>query len=374
MSAASRCFQLILRYHCLCPFFSSASNFRSVHLPIFRITRCYFATDASPDKDRVANEVFNEFLSTIENATALDMEVYSAYINKACNAGNLSAARKMLQMLHEKNIFLSPKVYTHLLVKASQKNDIDLSCQVFKKLLLSNKSLSTTMFLNFAQSFTKMNDHVEVLKFVKEVSEMTCSSTSVVNRIIFAFAKSGQTDKALFIFDHFKRHKFSVDLVTYNTVLDILGRAGRVDEMINEFASLEEAGFVPDFISYNTLLNSLRKVGRLDMCSFYFKKMVESGIEPDLLTYTALIESFGRSGNVEVSLEFFKEMKLKKIRPSIYIYRSLIGNLNKAGKFELAAKLSEEMNSPSTHLADQPEDFKPKRRQWNTQKSKTEHN
>lgn len=318
----------------------------------------------------MADHVLNEFLSTIEQAAAPSMELYSAYIDKACSAGDLSAARRMLQMLHEKNIFLNPNMYTRLLVKASQKNDIDFSCQIFKKLLSSNKFPSAAAFLNFAQAFTKMNDYVELLIYIKEVSEITCSSASTVNRIIFAFAKSGQKDKALLIFDHFKRQKFCVDLITYNIVLDILGRSGHVDEMLNEFTSMEEAGFVPDFISFNTILNSLQKVGKLDMCFSYFKKMFESGIEPDLLTYTALIESFGRSGNVELSLELFREMKLKGIRPSIYIYRSLIKNLNQAGKFELAGKLSEEMNSPLTCLAG-PEDFKPRRRQQNTQKSNT---
>ncbi|KAI9086103.1 hypothetical protein K1719_031936 [Acacia pycnantha] len=277
--------------------FKPVSSFRSVCSPIFRISRCYLVTDAHPDKDSVSDEVLNDFLSVIENESAPSMKVCSACIDKICDTGNLSAARKMLHVLHEKNVHFSSKLYARLLVLACQKNDVDLSFHIFKKLLLSNESIGTTVYLNFSQAFIGMSDSVELLRFVKEVLVMTHSSTPVMNRIIFAFAKSGQKDKALLIFNHLKRMNFSLDLITYNIVLDILGRSGSVDEMLSEFASMEEVDIVPDFISYNTIINSFRRVGRFDMCLFYLRKMVESGIEPDLLTYTALIDSFGRSGN-----------------------------------------------------------------------------
>ncbi|XLU35150.1 hypothetical protein S245_071216, partial [Arachis hypogaea] len=324
----------------------------------------FFSTAASPDKEIVAEKVLKEFHPTIENAAASSVKDYAAYIDKMCKIGNLFTVRQMLQALQERNISVPPNVYIVLLAEASQKNDIDLSCQAFKKLLLSCKSPTAASCLSFGQAFTKADGCIELLRFIEEVSEITCSSTSFVNKIIFALAKSGQKDKALVIFDYLKSRNCSLDLVTYNIVLDILGRTGRVDEMFDVFATMKEAGFVPDTVSYNSVLNGLRKAGRTDMCIVYFKEMSENGIEPDLLTYTALIENFGRSGNAEESLKCFSEMKLKGILPSIYIYRSLINNLNKSGKVELAKELLEEMNLSSTRLAG-PEDFKHKRRRRN---------
>ncbi|CAJ1956504.1 unnamed protein product [Sphenostylis stenocarpa] len=314
-------------------------------------------------------EVLKEFLSTVENTPAPSTKVYSTYSYEMCKSGNLSAASKMLQILNDKKIVVSLDVFNLILEEASQKNDIDLSCQVFMKLLLSCKSLSAISCLKFARAFTKVNDCVELLRFLEEISEIMSSSTSssFINKIIFAFAKCGQREKSLVIFDHLRRQKYGLDLVTYNIVLDILGHTGRVDEMIDVFASIKDTGLVPDIVSYNTLINSLRKVGRFDMCFAYFKEMTENGIEPDLLTYTAIIEIFGRSGNVEESLKCFREMKMKGILPSIYIYRSLIQNLNKTGKIELATELLEELNSSSTCLAG-PDDFKRKRRQRHTLK------
>eukprot|EP00256_Glycine_max_P043689 XP_006594863.1 pentatricopeptide repeat-containing protein At1g11900 isoform X2 [Glycine max] len=303
-------------------------RFRFKHSSALSKTICFqvYSTEASPGIERVTHEVLKEFLATVENAPTSNAKVYYGYIDKICKAGNLSVA-------------------------------------IFRKLLLSCESPSATSCLKFAQAFSKVNDCVELLRFLEEISEITCSSTSsFINKIIFAFAKCGQRDKSLVIFDHLKRQGYGLDLVTYNIVLDILGRTGRVDEMLDVFASIKDTGFVPDTVSYNTLINGLRKAGRFDMCFVYFKEMTEKGVEPDLLTYTAIIEIFGRSGNVEESLKCFREMKLKGVLPSIYIYRSLIHNLNKTGKVELATELLEELNSSSTCLAG-PADFKQKRKQ-----------
>ncbi|KAK2424520.1 pentatricopeptide repeat-containing protein [Trifolium repens] len=324
-----------------------------------------FSTESFLDKESVTSKVLKEFRATIENAPAPRAEVYYAYIDRMCKSGNLSAATQMLQILNDKNIVVSPNLYNLILVEAIQKNDIDLSCQVLKKLLLSGESPSATSCIKFAQAFRKEIHLLALLNFFKEIaSETSCSSiSSFINKMAFAFAKSGQKDRALMIFEHLKRQNDSCfDLITYNIVLYILGCTGRVDEMLDVFASLKEAGFVPDTISYNTLINGLRKVGRSDMCVEYFKEMKENGNEPDLLTYTALIDISGRVGNIKESLKFFREMKLKGILPSIQIYRSLIHNLNKIEKIELATELLEEMNSSSTCLAG-PSDFKTKRRQ-----------
>lgn len=310
-----------------------------------------YSTEASPD----IKEVLKEFLATVKNTPA------------SSGNANCTYTDKMLQILNDKNIVVSLDAYNLILEEVS--HDIDLSCQVFKTLLLSCKSPSATSCLKFAQAFTKENDCVQLLRFLEEISELMSSSTSssFINKIIFAFAKCGQKDKSLVIFDHLRRQSYGIDLVTYNIVLNILGHMGRVDEMLDVFASIKDTGLIPDTVSYNTLMNCLRKVGRFDMCFVYYKEMTENGIEPDLLTYTALIEIFGRSGNVEDSLKCFREMKLKGILPSIYIYRSLIQNLNKTGKVELATELLEELSSSSTCLAG-PEDFKKKTRQRNSLK------
>lgn len=320
------------------------------------------ATHASLHEDVVAEGNLNQILAAIEDAPSSTEEICIAYLDKLCKAGDVSIAARLLQFLQNKNIFLGPNAYNLVLAAAGEKTKIEILSQVFKDLIMSREFLPLASFLNLAKGFINTNDHVLLLRLVREVSELTFPrSTMFMNRIMFAFAECRQYDKALLIYDQIKDLRSKPDLITYNTVLDILGHVGRVDEMLHEFASMKEAGIAPDFISYNTLLNQLQKAGRLDLCLIYMKEMDEGGIEPDLLTYTALIQNFGRTGNIEESLKLFREMKIKQIRPSIYIYRSLINRLKKMGKVELAMTLLEEMNASLPNLAG-PRDFKRKGR------------
>ncbi|KAK4758998.1 hypothetical protein SAY87_020299 [Trapa incisa] len=326
--------------------------FHQVGMPLL-LTSLY-STDVSPDDKQVTDDFWDD--------TEINLEAYDSQIFKLCDDGDLSSVAKLLATLHRKGVFLGLDSYSLLLTAASKKNDINLSGQAFKHLVASREQLSSASYLDLAKAFLKTPDCTELLRLVKEVSELTFPrSTTIINRIILSFSESRQSDKALLIINNMKALECKPDLITFNTILDMLGCAGRVDEMFNKFAAMKEEGIEPDIISYNTLLNSLRKIGRFDMFEALLKEMEISGVEPDLLTYTALIEAFGRSGNVEQSLRLFSEMKLKQIRPSLYIYRSLMSNLKKMGKVELAKTLLEEMQSSISELA-RPGDFKPRKR------------
>ncbi|XVF44454.1 hypothetical protein PTKIN_Ptkin02bG0122100 [Pterospermum kingtungense] len=371
MVVASRCFRILLRRKGTFIFNSSLVPGLGTHVAIGHYPpHNYFssflgnynslATQASPDAEEVTDEVFNQIIATYQTSPKSSKERCNAYVHKLCKAGNLSMAIRLLQYLRDKNIFI-PNAYNTLLAAAAERNQIDLSFQIFKDLLVFHGPLSSTCYLNLARSCANINDSTALVRYVKEIAVLAFPcSTTVINRIIFAFAICRHIEKALLIFHQIKSFGCKPDVITYNTILDILGCAGRLDEMIHEFNSMKEAGFVPDFITYNTLLNNLRKVGRLDMCLVFFREMNDGGIEPDLLTYRAMIEMFGRSGNTEEALRLFSEMKQRQIRPSIYIYRSLVDILKKAGKVDLAVSFLEEMNSSLSDLAG-PNDFKRKR-------------
>ncbi|KAE8660923.1 Pentatricopeptide repeat-containing protein [Hibiscus syriacus] len=372
MVAASRCFKILLRYKVTFNFSSSlvrglgTRNFFSVEFPCIRlfypivskiVRNCNsLTTQAAPDDERMTDEFLNQILDAYRHRPNLGGERCNAYIHKLCKAGNLSMAVMLLHYLRDKNIFI-PTAYNTLLAAAAERNQIDLSFQIFKDLLMFHRQLNSACYLNLARSCANTNDCTALIRYVKQVSELAFpKNTIIMNRIIFAFGECRQIEKSLYIFDQMKGFGCKPDVITYNTILDILGR---VDEMVNEFTTMKKAGFVPDFITYNTLLNNLRKVGRLDMCLLFFREMGDSGIEPDLITYREMIEAFGRSGNTEIALSLFSEMKQRKIRPSIYIYRSLVDILKKAGKMDLAMSFLEEMNLSISDLSGS-KDFKRK--------------
>ncbi|XP_020686066.1 pentatricopeptide repeat-containing protein At1g11900 isoform X2 [Dendrobium catenatum] len=263
------------------------------------------------------------------------------------------------EYLHDRQIHPDLNTYNLLLAAAGETGNFDLFCDIFQKLLLSKLPPDLISYLNISKVLPSLSDS-KLLKFISEVSETTAhSDPTVVNRIIFVTAKSGQIDRSLMMFEELKNHECKIDTVTFNTVLAILGRAGRVDKMLSEFSLMKELGYSPDIVTYDTLINCLRRLGRLDLCKAFAEEMLRRGFELDLQAYTALIDGLGRAGHVNDAVILFGEMK-KCHRPSIYVYRSMISNLKKFGKIEEAMDLLKEMNSSTSKLVG-PEDFRKRR-------------
>lgn len=340
-------------FSCIWPSFTASSNL-SVSLKLI-------STRATDQVKATDDTLYHQILSAVENN--LSDGVVCTLIDQLCREGSFpEMARLLLQSLHHKRIFLSVNAYDILLEAASQKNDIYLSLEIFKGILISLKAPSSKSFFHLARASAKMDSQVELLKFISEVYERTFPrSLIIMNRIIFALAECGHADKALAIFDFLKCSECKPDLFTYNSIMGILGRGGKVDDMIIQYSSMKDAGISPDLVTYNILISNFGKSFRIDLCVMCWSEMAEDGIQPDLRTYSSMIDSLGRCGNVEESLSLFNEMKCRKIKPSVYVYRSLIDSLKKMGKLEVAATLHGEMMESMSYLVG-PKDFKRKKR------------
>ncbi|KAL6535834.1 hypothetical protein OROHE_012678 [Orobanche hederae] len=291
-------------------------------------------------------EILNRINSVGEDPSISREEICLSYIRKLCADGDLLAAARLPENLRGKQIFVGPRAYNHLLEAADRMTDIEMLSQVFIDLLVSCGSVTLDSYLIVARAIGKHHDHTVLLNFIARVCKSGLPRIDIVlNRFIYALAKCGHPDHALFVVDHMKGLIIKPDLFTYNTVLAVLGRLGRADELLRVFEFMKTVDLItPDIVTYNTVLHCVRKMGRLDLCLLYFKEMGEKGIQPDSITYKALVESLGRSGNIEEALEVFYEIKRRGITPSVHIYRALIFSLKKMGKMELASEFSTEMN------------------------------
>nr|GEX57800.1 hypothetical protein [Tanacetum cinerariifolium] len=286
------------KYLFISPHFLHINHKRSSPVNILRICSILctcplksqsLVTRASAEEEEVAYQVLEEIMSELHKSPSSIKELCTNHISELCKKRNLRAAAMLLQLLRDKHSVNSLQAYNLLLVAAAETNDTEISSRVFKDMLVNHLQMNSTTYFNVAKAISMSNDFTLVQSFLKEISELIdTGSLTVINRIIYAFAECGHDYNSMLVFDNMKRLNFVPDLVTFNTILGILGKAGRVDEMLDLFASMKRDKIAPDIYSYNTLLHSLRKVG-----------------------------------NIEGSLRLFEDMKRGHIRPSVYIYRSL---------------------------------------------------
>ncbi|XP_039132256.1 pentatricopeptide repeat-containing protein At1g11900 [Dioscorea cayenensis subsp. rotundata] len=328
----------------------------------FVLVHCHFrliTTQVSATEENVIKSLVH-FVSSANDETVSRKKLYSSYIEKLCESGNIADAVLVLKHLRDRNIHVDINSYNIVLATLCKDDQFDVFSEIFRTLLLSRLPPDSTSYDSVAKALCKASEP-DLLKFIGEVAEITFNrDPTVINRIIFVAAESGQITKSTKIFEVMKNLNLKMDTVTFNTVLACLGRAGQVDKMLAEFSSMKDLGYIPDAITYNTLVNCLRRLGRLELCKLFAQEMLDKGFEMDLQTYTALIDVLGRAGHVRDAMRMFDELK-KLHNPSIYVYRSLISNLKKAGKFDIALDLWEEMNSPNSKLIG-PKDFKEKKK------------
>ena len=96
----------------------------------------------------------------------------------------------------------------------------------------------------------------------------------------------------------------SPNIVTYNTLIEVLCRERRVSEALQLLRSLTGAGasedptLKPNIVTYNILVDACGKAGQAEQVEELMGVMRRQGIEPDGITLTALIHAYGRSGMV----------------------------------------------------------------------------
>ncbi|KAH9310509.1 hypothetical protein KI387_025544 [Taxus chinensis] len=314
--------------------------------------------DALVEGDEV-EDALNRLIPDFENDSAACMNFTVVLIEKFIKLDKLIAAYSLFRALRNRGVVPDLAVCNSVLAAAGKTSDFKIACHVFKD-LLANGSPNSTSYFSLAKALTKAGDTEVSYKFCIELAgdNILCNAT-VLNRLIYAFAGTGQIKTAFALFEYMKHWKHKPDQVTYNTIIDILGKSGQADATYHEFLAMKELGHNPDIITYNTLINNFCRLGRLDLCLMILQEMTGRGFEPNLRTYTAIIDRFGRTGQVDEALRLFNEMKERGCRASIYVYRSLISNLRKAGNVEIANKLSEEMKEHSSNLIG-PRDFKKK--------------
>ncbi|KAK6925539.1 Pentatricopeptide repeat [Dillenia turbinata] len=148
------------------------------------------------------------------------------------------------------------------------------------------------------------------------------------------------------------------DLISYSSLIGLLSRKGHLDRTLAYCRDMKHAGLglmceeamkmrdemieqgcSMDVVTYNTLLNGLCNERLLCDATLLFDEIVEKGISPYFCTYSALIHGYCEDGNMDKALSFFQMMNERDIKSDTVTYGMLLDGFCKSGKMEKAYKL-----------------------------------
>jgi len=96
------------------------------------------------------------------------------------------------------------------------------------------------------------------------------------------------------------------------------------DQACQVFEKMIRSGVRPDVVTYNTMINVLVKSQRLNDAFDLFGQMKASGIAPTIVTYTSLIDGCGKNQNLQKALFVYQEAKGSEIELNLHFFNAII--------------------------------------------------
>ncbi|KAF6160933.1 hypothetical protein GIB67_007574 [Kingdonia uniflora] len=147
------------------------------------------------------------------------------------------------------------------------------------------------------------------------------------------------------LYDRARIEGWHIDLVMFSTLIKIYGVSGNFDGALNAYEEMKALGVKPNLVTYNTLLDVMGRAKR----PWQAKSVYNSGFVPSWATYASLLRAYGRARYGEDAMNVYKEMMEKGgkvseaenmlnemleagFEPNIYVLTSIIQCYGKANQ------------------------------------------
>ncbi|CAD5315282.1 unnamed protein product [Arabidopsis thaliana] len=171
--------------------------------------------------------------------------------------------------------------------------------------------------------------------------------------LLQAYLRSRDYSKAFDVYCEIRRGGHKLDIFAYNMLLDALakdekpfvrlirlvktmGRIGKCDEAVGLFNEMITEGLTLNVVGYNTLMQVLAKGKMVDKAIQVFSRMVETGCRPNEYTYSLVLNLLVAEGQL-VRLDGVVEISKRYMTQGIYSY--LVRTLSKLGHVSEAHRL-----------------------------------
>lgn len=160
----------------------------------------------------------------------------------------------------------------------------------------------------------------------------------VCNVVIDMFGKCGYVGKAYQVFNDMRCRK---TIVTWNTMIMVLGTNGDGVEALRLFERMSKEGFRPDSVSYLAVLCACNHVGMVDEGVQLFETMIKDGLViPNIKHYGTMVDLLGRAGRLKEAYDIINSIP---ITPDIVLWQTLLGACKTYGNVEMAEKASKKL-------------------------------
>ncbi|KAL5813689.1 hypothetical protein ACOSQ3_024464 [Xanthoceras sorbifolium] len=236
------------------------------------------------------------------NEDPLDNLLISMY----ANCRDLGSARRVFDMVHDKNVFLWTSMiagYTHSGYPAE-------AFDLFKRLLRTSIRPNEATLATILSACADLGS----LGMGKEIEEYIMlhglgSNQKVQTSLIHMYSKCGSIKRAKEVFDTVTNK----DLAVWSAMIYGYAIHGMGHEALSLFRKMQHLkGIKPDAVVYTSVLLACSHSGMVEDGLMYFESMKNDfGIEPSLEHYTCLVDLLGRAGCFDLALRTINDIPVQ---------------------------------------------------------------
>ncbi|GAU38975.1 hypothetical protein TSUD_378510 [Trifolium subterraneum] len=273
---------------------------------------------------------------------------YAEYILN--NISNPETAILALKYFQQKIVPKNHVILYNALFKLFWKiKDFKKAQKLFDEMLQRGVKPNTHTFQNLIRCAALCSlPHKSVELFERMPSYGCKQDCNVASSMIYVYARIGNVDMALKLYDNAKKEKWDIKPVAFSALIKMYGILENDDACLSVYNDMKVLGVKPDMILYNALLYAMGRAARVKDANDVYVDMRKDEFKPNWATYSALLEAYSRGRLSDEALSVYKEMKKKGMTLNKFLYRSLIDMCADIGYIDEAVEIFEDMKRSGT--------------------------
>ncbi|KAL6010559.1 hypothetical protein ACLOJK_000993 [Asimina triloba] len=252
--------------------------------------------------------------------------------------GDEDQAMELFHRMEMDGVKQSTASWNLLIAGYIQNRHINKALKIFRQMQCKNMRPNSITILSILPAC----ENLLAASKVKEIhacilrSSLDCE-VSVMNLLIFAYAKSGDIVSAKFVFDSLS---FSQkDLITWNSMLSGYVLHGQSELAIEHINQMKQSGVKPNHAVVTNMISAYSLAGMVDEGKELFSSMTQDyQILPGLEHYAGIVDLFGRSGRLREAMDFIDSMP---VEPNSVVWSTLLTACRIHRNISLAIKAAE---------------------------------
>ncbi|KAK9075521.1 hypothetical protein SSX86_003845 [Deinandra increscens subsp. villosa] len=141
----------------------------------------------------------------------------------------------------------------------------------------------------------------------------------VGSALVDMYSKCGRIDYASCFFESMRVK----NVYSWNSMIAGYARHGNGDKSLKIFNKMKLEGQIPDYVTFIGVLSACSHMGLVDQGFDHFNSMSEVyGLNPKMEHYSCMVDILGRAGELEKMSDFLNKMPMS---PSVLIWRTVLG-------------------------------------------------